>query len=134
MLPIVHAAPAAHACSCAEPTPESAFARASAVFAGMVTAIDRPFLDRLGITETGEWNVHFAVSRQWKGPARGAITVRTRVTGESCGYAFREGETYLVYVIDDMEPVTGICTGTKDAAGALLEFRKLDDLAAQSAK
>jgi hypothetical protein len=118
----------AFACSCAEPRPEVAFERASAVFVGTVTDIERPILDRLGLTSSGLWDVSFAVTKRWKGRSVATAVVRTRVTGESCGYAFEDGQAYLVYVIDDAEPRTGICTGTKHVDHAAADMRALDAL------
>src|SRR5262245_39082048 len=122
----------AFACSCAAPAPEAAFARASAVFVGTVTAIERPLLDRLGLTNSGLWDVSFAVVKRWKGWSAAIAVVRTRVTSESCGFAFAEGQTYLVYVIDDAVPRTGICTGTKPIAEAAADLAALDALVARS--
>jgi hypothetical protein len=119
----------ARACSCMEPTPETAFTRASQVFAGTVTDIDKPFWDRVGLTKSGLWRVSFAVSRRWKGAADSTVSVRTRVTGESCGYPFRVGQAYLVYVVAGAEPVTGSCSGTKDLAHADRDLPVLDRLA-----
>ncbi|HJQ57767.1 MAG TPA: hypothetical protein VJ890_12715 [Vineibacter sp.] len=120
------------ACSCMEPAPDTAYQRASQVFVGKVTQIDKPFLDRLRLTRSGLWHVHFVVSKRWKGSPSDSVTVRTRVTGESCGYPFRTGETYLVYTVANAEPVTGICTGTKDLAHADADLRALDALAGRS--
>lgn len=126
------AATAASACSCVQPTPEIAYQRASQVFMGRVTDIDKPWLDRLGLTNSGLQQVHFEVSKRWKGSPAATVTVRTRVTGESCGYAFRTGQTYLVYAVDNADPVTGICTGTKDLTHADGDLRVLDALVGRS--
>jgi hypothetical protein len=124
----------AYACSCMEPTPETAFGRATQVFAGRVTDIDKPFWDRIGLTKSGLWRVHFAVSKRWKGATAATITVRTRVTGESCGYPFRVGQAYLVYLAAGAEPVTGSCSGTKDLAHADRDLPVLDRLAAAASQ
>jgi hypothetical protein len=120
----------AGACSCAQPTPEQAFARATAVFAGRVVAIDEPFLVRLGLARAGSHDVTFAVARRWKAAAGPTVTVRTRLTGEACGYPFEMGEDYLVFVApgpaEDLE--TGLCSGTP-LAGAAADMRALDALA-----
>lgn len=121
----------AAACSCAQPTPEQAFERSTAVFAGRVVDIDTPFLAWLGLERSGSYDVTFAVSRRWKGVDRDSITVRTRLTGESCGYSFEMGGDYLVFVARGPAAglETGMCSGTRDLAGAETELRALDGLA-----
>ena len=119
----------AMACSCAAPaTPAKALSRSSAAFAGRVIDIDRPFLDRLGLTASGLHDVAFAVVKAWKGTTSEQIVIRTRLSGEACGYRFEIGETYLVYVSDDPDRLTGICTGTRPTEGAEADMRALDRL------
>lgn len=121
----------AGACSCAQPTPEQAFERSTAVFTGRVIDIDKPLLAWLGLSRSGSYDVTFTVSRRWKGAELDSITVRTRLAGEACGYPFETGEDYLVFVasgpVDGLE--TGMCSGTRDLAGAEEELRALDALA-----
>ena len=117
-----------HACVCEAPrTVEEAFAKSSAVFVGKVTKIYRPFLDRLGITRTYGHRVKFEIKKRWKGPITKTIVVTTRLSGEACGYPFKENKEYLVYVVDEPADIqTGICTGTKDLADADLEIEQLN--------
>jgi hypothetical protein len=129
---LLSATDTAQACSCAQPSTETAFERARAVFAGTVLRVDEPFWDWLGLSDSGAYDVVFQVTKRWKGPAAATATVRTRLTGEACGYPFRVDGEYLVYVApgptDDLG--TGICTGTRDLAGSEPDMAVLDRLAA----
>lgn len=126
---------AALACSCAQPNAEQAFAQSSVVFAGTVAEVNEPFWDRIGLSDTGSHDVTFQVTKRWKGAESATETVRTRLTGEACGYPFKIGGAYLVYVApgpaEDLE--TGICSGTRDLAGAEEDAATLDRLAAGAA-
>ena len=117
-----------YACTCMAPrTVEEAVAKSSAVFIGRVMTIYRPFLDRLGITQTSGHRVEFEIMKRWKGPNAKTIAVTTRLSGEACGYPFAKSKEYLVYVVDEPADIqTGICTGTKDAADAGREIDQLN--------
>jgi hypothetical protein len=96
-----------------------------------VTAVGRPFWDRIGLTRTGGHWVEFEVVKQWKGAPSRTVEVVTRLTAEGCGFPFEEKKEYLVYVVTEPKDVqTGICTGTKTVAGAEPEMKQLDDLVA----
>ena len=120
----------ANACTCAAPaTTEQAFQQSTAVFHGRVTQISRPFLDRIGITSSGLHHVRFDVVKSWKAAGAGEAVVKTRLSGEACGYAFEAGKDYLVYVAKTLGNIeTGICTGTTAIAGAASELDELDRL------
>jgi hypothetical protein len=122
---------AALACSCAQPTVEQAFARSSAVIAGTVTEVEEPFWVWIGLSSSGSYDVTFQVTKRWKGAEADTLTVRTRLTGEACGYPFEIGGAYLVFVApgpaEDLQ--TGICSGTRDLVGAEEDVRMLDELA-----
>jgi hypothetical protein len=122
----------AQACTCAAPaTAAEGLKRSAAVFRGTVTAIGRPFLDRIGFTRTGGHWVEFKVVKQWKGASSNTLEVVTRLTAEGCGFPFEEKKDYLVYVVTEPKEIqTGICTGTKSLAGAEPEMKQLDDLVA----
>jgi len=119
-----------YACTCMAPrTVEEALGKSSAVFIGRVTRIYRPVLDKLGLTETYGYRVKFEIKKRWKGPSSKTLVVTTRLSGEACGYPFEENKEYLVYVVNQPADIqTGICTGTKDVAGAELEIEQLDRL------
>ena len=100
------------------------------MFAGAVTEVDEPFWDWIGLSNSGSHDVTFQVTKRWKGAASVTETLRTRLTGEACGYPFEIGGTYLVFVApgptEDLE--TGICSGTRDLAGAEEDVATLDRL------
>jgi hypothetical protein len=125
------AATSANACTCSTPANAAeGLHQSSTVFRGSVTGISQSFLDRIGVTRSGNHRVEFAVSRQWKGRRSTRIAVRTRLTGEACGFPFRVNEQYLVYVMPDRTPETGICTGTKRIADAADDIARLDAIQA----
>jgi hypothetical protein len=121
----------AFACSCAEPAPELAYDRAAAVFVGTVAGIERSFTDWLGITRSIWPFIHFTVTRRWKGAAGAVVTIRAPLTGEACGYPFREGETYLVYAVGGARLTSGYCAGTKELSLAAKDVEILDALHAR---
>jgi hypothetical protein len=120
----------AQACTCAAPTSAAeGLRRSSAVFRGKVTEIERPFLDRVGLTQSGGHRVTFNILKQWKGAPAKTATLNTRLTGEACGFPFEQGKEYLVFVVNEPRDIqTGICTGTKNAAEATEEIQQLDRL------
>jgi hypothetical protein len=100
-------------------------------FRGRVTEISRPFLDRVGFTNTGGHRVKFAVLKQWKGAPSKNFELITRLTGEACGFPFEEKKEYLVYVVAEPKDIqTGICTGTKNVVDAEREMKQLDEIVA----
>lgn len=124
----LHPTRPAAACSCAEPSPEVAYERASVVFAGTVTSIGQSFSQWLGVSQSGDRLIRFTVSRRWKGVPDAREVVRAALTGEACGYPFREGGTYLVYAVGGFERTTGFCDGTKELSIAEQDVRALDAL------
>ncbi len=104
-------ADAALACSCAPlPEPQQARDQAAAVFTGTV----------LGITQEGNLRlVRLRVEESWKGVRCGEVTVTTGLGDADCGYAFQEGQSYLIYADKQQGKLsTNICTRTKPTAEA----------------
>ena len=124
------------ACTCMAPaTAAEAFGKSSAVFRGKVVKIYRPFLDTVGITRTANYRVKFAITKRWKGTRSKTIVVTTRLSGEACGFPFEGEKEYLVYVVPEPAEIqTGICTGTRNLAGAELEMEQLDQLLAKASR
>lgn len=127
----------AAACSCiAPPPPAEALEASSDVFEGVVESIevvpgddgdDGPGAP--GAAMAG-MRVTFAVVRTWKGADAERFTVWTASSSAACGYAFEQGESYLVYASDgagDGPPQTGLCSRTAKALDAA------DDLVALGA-
>lgn len=133
---LVLAAQTVLACTCAAPAGAAeGLTRSAAVFRGRVSEINRPFWDRVGLTNSGLSRVKFAVVKQWKGAVSKNIEVVTRLTGEACGFPFEANKEYLVYVVSEPKDLqTGICTGTKKIADAEHEMKQLEDIVARTKK
>ena len=107
---------------------ERALKESTAVFAGEVVEIDRPSLPLKSSIDPV--TVTFRVSESWKGPERGMLKVRTPVSGVSCGYSFRSGESYLVYA-SEASIVEGeglevlLCSETKPLSEASADLEAL---------
>lgn len=107
-------APLTFACSCTMPrAPSEELKKATAVFSGMVTDIDR------NLTGYG-YKVKFDVEKIWKGISDKTVVVSTGMGGGDCGYGFKEGEKYFVYAYGDISSLSAsICSRNRllSAAG-----------------
>ena len=107
-----------HACKCAQPgSPSDELKKFSAVFAGTVVSIQHSFdPDAESYSPEDRTTVQFEVSTTWKGAVHEDMYVTTPPTGGSCGFAFIEGEDYIVYAYDshydDGGYTVGICSRT----------------------
>ena len=107
-----------HACSCLVPgSPSEEIEKFDAVFAGRVVSIEHNF-DPNG-TSLGPGDrttVGLEVNTVWKGTVHEDMYVTTPPTGGSCGFAFTEGEEYILYAYDSAVPDEGysvsICSRT----------------------
>ena len=101
-----------HACKCAQPgSPSDELKKFSAVFAGTVVSIQHSFdPDAESYSPEDRTTVQFEVSTTWKGAVHEDMYVTTPPTGGSCGFAFIEGEDYIVYAYDSY--TVGICSRT----------------------
>ena len=113
---------AAVACRCLPPpAPKVALERATAVFAGKVTAV----------AEKGQQKqVTFEVSRSWKGIASDTVIVTTASHSATCGYNFEAQKEYLVYGSkgENAEFLsTNICTRTRPLAQAKDDLAELGE-------
>lgn len=114
----------ASACSCAQQLPEEAFSRSEAVFAGEVVDVGEPHRQQPGLKSSADpVPVTFRVSEVWKEPEEETIEVTTASDDASCGYSFREGESYLVYASEGMQ--VDLCSGTKQLSAAEAELETL---------
>jgi hypothetical protein len=111
----------ASACSCAiESNPkervEFAVSDSEAVFSGEVVDFEKGADSTMfGPTET----VSFRVSEVWKGPQRETLEVSTPTQGSACGYAFKEGQEYLVFAYTGKQGLeTDLCSSNKPLAKA----------------
>lgn len=110
-----------YACSCAPPPPpQEAMAGAAAVFAGTVSGIAPAGAGGLLVT--------FDLQQSWKGPAEPQLTITTSDNSASCGVAFSEGESYLVYgFAQDGQLATNLCSRTAPLANAGDDLATLGD-------
>ena len=112
----------ASACTCAiESNPkervELAVSDSEAVFSGEVVDFEEgaDSTTIFGPIET----VSFRVSEVWKGPQRETLEVSTPTQGSACGYAFKEGQEYLVYAYTGKQGLeTSLCSQNKPLSKA----------------
>jgi len=116
----------AHACSCAMPrSTQESIDTTDVIFSGTVE----------DVRMSGEWEfeVSMTVDEDWKGletSERGELTVYTAKDSAACGYAFEEGEEYLVYGYRDEESgevSVGLCSATKPLDQAEEDLALLSD-------
>jgi hypothetical protein len=106
----------AYACSCSmDPgsiDAERALADSEAVLSGEVVEIER---------DSQTLKVTLRASEVWKGPQRETLEVSTPTQGSACGYAFKEGQEYLVYAnryTGNQGLEVDYCNGTRRLAEA----------------
>jgi hypothetical protein len=111
------------ACSCqfvGGGPPCSDYWKSAAIFTGKVVAISTILVE----IEPGnpKWRiqerlVRFSIEKTFKGHARKEVELITGMTTASCGYQFKEGESYLVYATPYAKSrnrlFTSICHRTK---------------------
>ncbi len=102
------------ACSCIQPSPpQESLEQATAVFAGRVTNIEKPFISTSSLDPI---TATFDVSQVWKGDITQTVAIRTAQDSASCGYPFELGQEYIVYAWADPdhpgELNTGLCSRT----------------------
>jgi MYXO-CTERM domain-containing protein len=101
----------AEACSCLRPEgPREELLKFAAVFEGRVVTVT---------PGDGGFDVALEVARAWKGVATPTVTVATAESSAACGFAFAEGESYLLYA-DEIEGrlAVTICSRSREIAGA----------------
>jgi hypothetical protein len=122
----------ASACSCAVPPGsqkervEFAVSDSEAVFSGEVVDFEEgaDSTPIFGPIET----VSFRVSEVWKGPQRETLEVSTPTQGSACGYAFKEGQEYLVYAYTGKQGLqTDLCSQNKPLSEAGADLAVLGD-------
>lgn len=116
----------AYACSCVEnPPPGEALEMSAAVFAGRVVSL------KLHERPDGTWStvdpvtVEFEISRVWKGHDYQTTYLTTARSGASCGFAFVEGEEYLVY--SHNAATVSLCSRTRSMAEAEEDLQVLGE-------
>ena len=107
-----------HACKCLQPgTPSEELEKFSAVFAGKVVSIQHSYDPKAAFASPGDHTtVGFEVGTVWKGNVHEEMYITTPPTGGTCGFAFVEGEEYIVYAHDSAYAeggyTVGICSRT----------------------
>ena len=107
-----------HACSCVllpgsqKERAERALSSSDAVFSGEV--VDLQNIGMFGPRDT----VTLRVSEVWKGTDQRTLEVRTPSQGSACGYAFKEGQEYLVYAYGKQDLKVDACGETKQLSKA----------------
>lgn len=116
------------ACSCRD-VPRSAEAKMDAsgvVFLGKVEEVkiigDKNFSGAETVT-------NLEVLNSWKGiGGRKSVNVHSRRKSQSCGYEFKEGQSYLIYAGESDDVIrTGYCKGNQQQASAYHEMQALDE-------
>ena len=117
----------AHACSCLPPPPPlEALAASDAVFLGRVT-------DILLLPADGSFAtlvIEISVEEQWKGDAASSMVIYTARDGATCGYPFKEGNSYLVYANRDNTSGNlwaGLCSRTSEKESAASDLAALGE-------
>ena len=107
-----------HACKCVQPgTLSEELEMSAAVFSGRVVSIQHSFdPDAASYSPEDLTTVGFEIGAVWKGTVHEDMYITTPPTGGSCGFAFVEGEEYIVYAYDgaydDGSYTVGICSRT----------------------
>jgi hypothetical protein len=102
------------ACQCLPRTSIHHLADADAVFTGRLTEIEGPLVDRLTFSSMDPVNYRFDVDRVLKGAVPVNATVRSVVSGGSCGLEQMSlGDRYTVFAVArDGVLSVGLCGGT----------------------
>jgi hypothetical protein len=88
-----------------------------AVFSGEVVEVDKG---------SQISTVTLRVSEVWKGPQRQTLEVSTPSYGAACGYAFKEGQEYLVYAYAGKQGLeVDSCNGTQRLTEAQADLEVL---------
>ncbi len=103
-----------HACSCAQLSPEQAFAQADLVFEGRIIEV---------LQDQGEMvdAAAFHVTQAWKGVDQENVVVRGPSSSSMCGVGFAVGATFFVYATRanaDAPAETTMCSRTRLADDA----------------
>ena len=115
-----------YACSCIWPdSPSEELANSAAVFMGRVVSV-REFERRDNTANSLDpTTTEFNVQTVWKGSNYGTMFLTTKRDGSSCGFRFREGETYVVYSHDGS--TVNICSRTRRLSDAALDLAELGE-------
>ncbi|WP_054024846.1 hypothetical protein [Bacillus sp. FJAT-28004] len=100
------------ACSCVKAgSVEESKIKSDAVFEGTATSVKTSSITLFRSSEKAV-KASFQVNEVWKGHVAPTIEVKTAESEESCGYAFKEGERYLVYATTTGKSLEALCSAT----------------------
>lgn len=125
----------AYACTCIGIRPPcEEYGRASAVFIGLVTG-DSTIYGQDGEYQSQKRSVSFAVEETFLSPQKTTAEVITGMGGGDCGFGFKRGERYLVYVYtnpQDNKLYTSVCMRTRPLSQAGEDLQYLRGLSSAS--
>jgi hypothetical protein len=109
-------------CSCVPPgSPKEELENSSVVFQGKVIKITDELFNSLQLHK-----VEFKVSMVWKGEITEDMSIRTFPgKGGDCGYVFKEGIEYLIYVYGPKPYIVSNCSRTKQLSQAEFDLKEL---------
>ncbi|GAA4374669.1 hypothetical protein [Nocardioides caricicola] len=113
---------ASQACSCAPGTTRDYVAWADVVFAGALMEVEPP--PRRSVMSSSDPNTYsFSVTRSLEGQVGAFAVVESAMSGASCGLeGMQVGREYVVFATYHRGGlVSGLCSGTQEAAPALVE-------------
>lgn len=123
----------AYACKCVVPgSPSEELEKFDAVFTGRVLSVEHSFDPNASSFSPGDHTtISFSVDTVWKGTVDKNIDITTPPTGGSCGFAFVEGEEYIVYAYEGAEQTdnlsVSICSRTALLAEAQADLDALGE-------
>ena len=123
----------AYACKCVVPgSPSEELEKFDAVFAGKVLSVEHSFDPNASSFSPGDHTtIGFSVDTVWKGTVDQNTDLTTPPTGGSCGFAFVDGEEYIVYAYEGAEESAGlnvsICSRTALLAEAQADIDALGE-------
>jgi len=120
----------AYACSCANGTAKEKLERSESVFVGKV--VQKGWLTKK-IDGFKSRQYTFKVEKAWKGVDKKRISVYSLDgASDSCGYAFKQSESYLVYASEtDGRLLTSLCSGNVPISAAASEVEQLGEATAK---
>jgi hypothetical protein len=118
--------PCAYACSCGPVSIQRILSSSEAVFSGEVVEIEKRYQNYPRASRGYRNTVTLRVSEVWKGPQRETLEVSTPSYGAACGYAFKEGQEYLVYAYTGKQGLeVDSCNGTQRLTEAQADLEVL---------
>ncbi|MBS4175459.1 hypothetical protein [Bacillus sp. FJAT-49736] len=108
------------ACSCAmKNQPQEKWKKSIAVFQGKVIKKKTKSTSFFTSSSDDPVYVTFQVQKVWKGVNSRTVTIKTAISGASCGYDFRKNIEYVVYAKEENDKlVVNLCSRTEELSKA----------------